>query len=171
LTREANFASSSKGLGFRAVYRMKKRAIWALGLTPQEINERAANTLSDYLGIRFTEVGDDFLSAVMPIDQKTIQPMGIMHGGASAALAETVASAAANYCIDQNAQIAVGLDLNINHLRAVKSGFVKAIARPFHLGQTTQVWEIKIFNKEEALVSIARLTVAVIAKKSPHPKG
>lgn len=147
---------------------MEKKMIWTSLLTPSEINERASNTLSDYLGIRFTEVGEDFLSAVMPIDSKTIQPMGIMHGGASAALAETVASAAANYCIDQTTQIAVGLDLNINHLRAVKAGFVRAVARPFHLGKTTQVWEIKIFNESEHLVSISRLTVAIVTKKNPH---
>lgn len=149
---------------------MTKKPIWTSSPTPGEINGRAANTLSDYLGIQFTEVGENFLSAIMPIDQKTIQPMGIMHGGASAALAETVASAAANYCIDQSTHVAVGLDLNINHLKAVRSGFVKAVAKPFHLGKTTQVWEIKIFNETEHLVSIARLTVAVVAKKNPHSK-
>lgn len=141
--------------------------IWKIHFTPDEVNQRASRSLSDYLGIRFTEVGKDFLKATMPIDEKTIQPMGIMHGGASAALAETVASAAANYAIDQKTHVCVGLDLNINHLRAVRSGIVTAVAKPFHLGKTTQVWDIKIFNESKELVSVARLTIAVINKKPP----
>lgn len=148
---------------------MKKKSIWKTFFTPEEVNVRAEKSLSDHLGIRFIEVGDDFLIAAMPVDERTIQPMGMLHGGASAALAETVGSAAANYCVDQEAYVCVGLDLNINHLRAIQSGSVKAIAKPFHLGRTTQVWEIKIFNEREELAAISRLTLAVIAKKKPSP--
>lgn len=141
--------------------------IWTMPLTAEELNRRAKNTLSDYLGIVFVAVGDDFLTAEMPIDAKTMQPMGIMHGGASCALAETVGSAAANYCIDQEKYVCVGLEININHIRAVRSGKVTGIAKPFHLGKTTQVWEIKIEDEEKRLVSVARLTLSVLEKKKP----
>lgn len=138
--------------------------IFKTKLDVSSINERAKNSLSDHLGIVFTEVGDDFVAATMPINEKTIQPMGIMHGGASAALAETVGSAAANFCVDQNQFVCVGLDININHLKPVSKGFVKAVAKPYHLGRKTQVWEIKLYNNEEKLVSISRLTLAVVNK-------
>lgn len=140
-------------------------SIWFKNSKVEEINERAKGTLSDHLGIKFTEMGEDFLVATMPIDPKTSQPMGIMHGGASSALAETVASAAGNYCIDQEKFVCVGLDININHLKPVSSGEVKAIAKPYHLGKSTQVWEIKIYNKEKTLTTIGRLTLAVLKRK------
>ena len=133
--------------------------IWAFQVTLEEINRRCRNSLSDHLGIQFTEIGKDFLTARMSVDERTSQPMGILHGGASAALAETVGSAAANYCLDQNAYIALGLDLNINHIRPVKSGFIEATAKPLHLGKTTQVWEIRIVNEEKKLVAVSRLTI------------
>jgi 1,4-dihydroxy-2-naphthoyl-CoA hydrolase len=142
-----------------------KKPIWTTPITLEEINRRCKNTLSSHLGIEFSEIGDEHLSAAMPIDTRTLQPMGIMHGGASAALAETVASAAANYCIDPAQKVCVGLDLNINHIRAVRSGTVTGIARPLHLGRTTQVWEIKIYNEQKQLISAARLTLAVIEKE------
>ncbi len=143
-----------------------QKPIWITPINLEEINRRAKNSLSDHLGIEFTEIGDDHLTATMPIDARTLQPMGIMHGGASAALAETVASAAANYCVDQTTKVCVGLDLNINHIRTVRIGTVTAVARPFHLGKSTQVWEIKIYNEKRDLVSVARLTMAII----PHIK-
>jgi len=130
----------------------------------ETINKRAQNSLSDHLGILFTEVGQDFVCATMPINEKTTQPMGIMHGGASAALAETVGSAAANFCIDQNEFVCVGLEINVNHLKPVSKGKVKAVAKPYHLGRKTHVWEIKLFNDDNKLVSISRLTLAVISK-------
>lgn len=135
--------------------------IWKKPVTAEEINHRCLNTLFDHLGIEFIEVGQDYLKAKMPVDRRTLQPMGIVHGGATAALAESVASAAANYCVE-GAKRCVGLDLNINHIRAVSGGFVTATARPLHLGKTTQVWEIKIVNEAGGLVSAARLTIAVI---------
>jgi len=137
--------------------------IWKTVPTADEINQRCKNTLCDHLGIEFTEIGDDYLIATMPVDRRTNQPMGILHGGASCVLAETVGSAGANYCIEKG-KVAVGLDLNINHIKAVQSGKIKGIARAFHLGKMTQVWEIKIVNETGQLIAVARLTMAVIAK-------
>jgi uncharacterized protein (TIGR00369 family) len=140
------------------------KPIWTIPISVNDINKRCRNTLIDHLGIEFTEVGDDHLIATMPVDQRTIQPAGILHGGASAALAETVGSAASNYCIDPETKSAVGLDININHIRAARPGMITAIARPLHLGKMTHVWEIKIFNELKQLVSAARLTMAIINK-------
>ncbi len=137
--------------------------IWTIPVTVEEINHRCRNTLCDHLGIEFIEIGDNHMTARMPVDRRTNQPMGIVHGGATAALAETVASAAANYCVEKG-KVCVGLDLNINHIRAVSSGYVIGTARPLHLGKSTQVWEIKIENQAKQLVSAARLTIAIIAK-------
>ncbi len=138
--------------------------IWKRPVTVEEINRRCKNSLIDHLGIEFTEIGDRHLTARMPVDRRTSQPMQIVHGGATAALAETVASAAANYCVEEH-QLCVGLDLNINHIRMVSSGFVTAVTQPLHLGKSTQVWEIKITNEMGQLVSAARLTISVIEKK------
>ena len=140
------------------------KAIWTSLITLNDVNNRAKNSLSDHLGIEFIDVGDDFLTARMTMAPQLMQPMGIMHGGASAALAETVASAAANYCVDQALKVCVGLELNINHIRPMKSGYLDAIATPLHLGKTTQIWDIKIYNEERKLVSISRLTLAVTTK-------
>ena len=141
--------------------------IWITPLSLEEINKRARNTLSDHLGIEFVAVGDDHLSASMPVDHRTCQPMGILHGGASCALAETVGSAAANYCVDQSQKVCVGLDINANHLRSVRSGsFVTAVAKPIHLGKSTQVWEIKIYNESKQLISVSRLTMAIMSRST-----
>jgi len=137
--------------------------IWITPISVEEINKRARSTLSEHLGIEFTEVGDDHLTATMPVDSRTCQPMGILHGGASCALAETVGSAAANYCIDAKEKVCVGLDINANHLRPVRVGSkIVGVAKPLHLGKTTQVWEIKIYNESKQLVSVSRLTMAVL---------
>src|SRR3989344_7090440 len=143
---------------------MAQKPIWISPISLEDINKRARNSLSDHLGIEFIEIGDEHLSATMPIDPRTIQPMGILHGGASSALAETVGSAAANYCVDQNTKVCVGLELNINHLRQVRMGKVTAVAKPLHIGKTTHVWEIKIYNEQKQLVAISRLTLVVIEK-------
>ncbi|OGN63786.1 MAG: hypothetical protein A3E80_06695 [Chlamydiae bacterium RIFCSPHIGHO2_12_FULL_49_9] len=142
-----------------------KKSIWLTPVNLEEINRRGKETLSEHLKIEFVDLSPDSLSAQMPIGKEVLQPMGVLHGGASCALAETVGSAAANYCVDQKKQVCVGLDININHLRAVRSGNITATARPLHLGRTTQVWEIKIENEEGKLVSAARLTMAVLDKK------
>jgi 1,4-dihydroxy-2-naphthoyl-CoA hydrolase len=140
--------------------------IWKVPVDLALLNQRSISTLTEHLNIVFTEVDPHSLSATMPVDFRTIQPSGILNGGATAALAETVASTAANFCIDPKTHFCVGLDLNINHLKQVQTGKVKAIAKPFHLGKTTQVWEIKVYNEEKKLISIARMTMAVL-KKNP----
>ncbi|HLB52960.1 MAG TPA: hotdog fold thioesterase [Chlamydiales bacterium] len=138
--------------------------IWTTPITLEELNERAKNSLSDHLGIQFTKIDDHSLTATMPVDFRTLQPVGILHGGASAALAETIGSAAGNYCVDQEKFICVGLELNINHLRMIKSGIITAITTPLHLGKKTQVWEIKITDTNSKLIAISRLTLMVIPK-------
>jgi 1,4-dihydroxy-2-naphthoyl-CoA hydrolase len=124
------------------------------------------NTLSENLGIVFTEIGDDFIKATMPVDQRTIQPFGILHGGASVVLAETLGSMASAFFIDIKTQNAVGLEINANHIKSVKTGgMVTGVAKPIHIGRKTQIWEIKITNEAEQLVCISRLTMAVIDRK------
>lgn len=147
---------------------MKDKTIWKTPVSVAELNKRTQKGLSSHLGIEFTEVGKDFLTASMPVDERTLQPMGIMHGGASAALCETVASAAGNYCLDQKEQVAVGLEINVNHIKAVKSGKIFATARPLHLGKVTQVWEIKAFDEGNNLTTVSRLTLFII--KTPSQK-
>jgi len=136
--------------------------IWHIPISLTVINERNKNTMGDYLGIEFTEIGDDYLTARMPVNERTKQPIGIMHGGASCVLAETVGSNAANFCVDIEKQYCVGLDINTNHIRSVRAGYVTAIAKPFHLGKSTQVWGIEIFDEKKKLVSVNRLTMAVL---------
>lgn len=136
--------------------------IWYNEITLDMLSSRGKNTMIDYLGIEFIEIGDDFLVARMPVDHRTKQPVGIMHGGASCVLAETIGSTAANCCVDINTNYCVGLDINTNHIRSVKEGFVSGIAKPFHIGKSTQVWSIEIFNEEKKLVSVNRLTMAVL---------
>lgn len=138
--------------------------IWSGTPTIIMANERARESMSEYLGIEFTEIGDDFLVAKMPVDHRTKQPIGIMHGGASCVLAETVGSTAANYCVDQKEFYCVGLDINTNHIRSMREGFVVAVAKPFHLGRTTQVWSIDIKDEAGKLVSVNRLTMMVMKR-------
>ncbi len=139
--------------------------IWRRQVTPQELQERSRNTLAEHLGIQMTEVGPDYLRATMPINPQTHQPSGILHGGASVALAETVGSLAANLCVDIEKFLCVGQEINANHLRPVASGLVTATARPFHIGARSQVWSIEIRNADDKLVCISRLTMAVVERK------
>ena len=120
-------------------------------------------TMIDHLGIEVVETGDDWIKARMPVDRRTVQPQGRLHGGASVALAETIGSIAANMVIAGDDQLAVGLDINANHIRPVKEGFVYGTATAEALGRTTQVWTIRITDEKDRLVCIARLTMAVIA--------
>lgn len=140
-------------------------SIWQIALTVEALDARSKDTMMDHLGIRFTDIGEDFLTASMPVDSRTRQPLGIMHGGASCVLAETVGSTAANCCIDFNRFYCVGLDINTNHLRSIREGFVYATAKPYHLGQSTQVWGIEIKDEQQRLISINRLTMAVLSRK------
>jgi 1,4-dihydroxy-2-naphthoyl-CoA hydrolase len=128
------------------------------------LNEMGLDSLVSHLGIEFVETGQDFLTARMPVDERTRQPFGILHGGASAALAETVGSVAATLCLDLNQQRVVGLEINANHVKPVKTGYVYGTARPVHLGQRTHVWEIKITDEAQKLVCVSRLTLMVMNK-------
>lgn len=137
--------------------------IWQSEFDIHWLNQHAKTTMSYFLGIEFVDFGEDYLVAKMPVNEKTKQPGGIMHGGASCTLAETVGSTAANLCVDQNSY-AVGLDINTNHIRSISSGYVTAVSKPFHLGRSTQVWHIEIRNEKEQLISVNRLTMAVLKK-------
>ncbi len=123
------------------------------------------DTMGDYIGIRFSEVGDNFLKATMPVDHRTKQPYGLLHGGASVTLAETLGSVAAALVIDPDKFICVGQEINANHLRSAKSGLVTGITHPIHIGATSQVWEIKIYEETGKMICISRITVAILKKK------
>ena len=137
--------------------------IWKKEL-PLDVPNAWRDTMVSHLGIVVTEIGDDYLRGTMPVDARTRQPYGLLHGGASVALAETLGSLGAMMCTDAATQLAVGLDINANHVRGVTSGVVTGTARPIHLGRTTQVWEIRIEDERSRLVCIARLTVAIVPR-------
>jgi len=145
-------------------------SIWKMPLTLEDVNHRSAHTAAEHLGMVFSAYTDNSLSATMPVDHRTCQPLSLLHGGISAALAETVASSAANYCVDQRVAYCVGLDINANHIRGVKSGHVTATATPFHLGKSTQVWDVRIVDESQRLVCIARMTMAVIQRATTSEK-
>ncbi len=132
-------------------------------ITPERLNELNQGSAAGYLGIEFTQIGEDYLEARMPVDARTRQPFGLLHGGASVLLAETLGSVAAYACIGEG-KIAVGLDINANHVRGVKEGYVYGRATPIHLGKSTHVWEIRITNENQQLVCISRLTMAILDK-------
>jgi 1,4-dihydroxy-2-naphthoyl-CoA hydrolase len=132
--------------------------------TVESLNKWSQNTLAEHLGIEFVEIGDDFLVARMPVNAKTHQPLGLLHGGASVALAETLGSVAATLCLDET-KFCVGLEINANHLKGVRNGFVKGTTKPIHIGKQTHVWEIRISNDLNELVCISRITMAVLEKK------
>ena len=121
-------------------------------------------TMAQYLGMEWVAMGDDFLKMKMPVDNRTKQPYGLLHGGASCALAETVGSLASHFVIDPDKFICVGLEINANHVRSATKGFVTATCTPLHIGRTTHVWDIKIHDEKEKLVCISRLTVAILKK-------
>jgi 1,4-dihydroxy-2-naphthoyl-CoA hydrolase len=135
------------------------------GTTPDQLNQMNRGNMVGFLGIEFTEVGPDFVCARMPVDERTRQPMGLLHGGASVTLAETLGSIAAYCTIDAGKQYCVGLDINANHIRGVSEGFIYGKATPLHLGRSTQVWEIRITDEAGKLVCISRLTMAVLDRK------
>jgi 1,4-dihydroxy-2-naphthoyl-CoA hydrolase len=137
-------------------------AIWKQDTDLEHINAWRTGTLLESLGIRVTAVGEDWLRGTMPVDPRTHQPYGLLHGGASVALAETLGSIAAMLTLDASRERAVGLDINANHVRGVREGTVTGTARPLHLGRSTQVWEIRIENEAGQLVCMSRLTMAVV---------
>ena len=140
--------------------------IWVTDISLERVTERNAGTMMAHLGIEFTEITGDALIAKMPVDARTKQPIGIMHGGASCVLAETVGSTAANYCVDITTHYCVGLSINTSHIRSAREGYVYATAKPQHLGRSTQVWNIDIADEAGRLVSTTRLTMAVLQRES-----
>jgi len=125
----------------------------------------SVNTMLQHIGIQFTKVGDGTIEARMPVDHRTHQPFGILHGGASVALAETLGSVAAMCCLDSSLQYCVGLDINANHIKSIREGFVIGVVKPIHIGKKTHVWEIKITTEKDELVCISRITMAILDKK------
>ena len=148
--------------------REKMKKIWRREVSLQKLNVLCNNTLVKYLGMEFTELGEDFLVATMEVNSRTHQPFGLLHGGASVALAESVASMAGNMAVDDS-RYCVGLEINANHVRPVRNGQIKATARPLALGRTTQVWDIQIVNDAGKLVCVSRLTLAVRETGAPSP--
>ena len=139
-------------------------AIWTEPLTLDKLNAWNQGCAVSHLGIEFTELGDDFLRARVPVDARTKQPYGLLHGGVSVVLAETLGSVGAA-CACPAGHRAVGLDINANHLRAATSGWVTGTARPVHLGRTTQVWQIEMVNDAGEMTCISRLTMAILAPR------
>jgi len=119
----------------------------------------------DHLGITFTSITENTIEATMPVDERTKQPMGLLHGGANVVLAETLGSVAASLTVDKKEKSVVGLEINANHIRSVREGLVRGVASPIHLGGSTQIWEIRIFNEAEKLTCVSRLTMAILDKK------
>ena len=134
-------------------------------VTIEEILPLGKGTMGEYIGIEWVEIGADFLKAKMPVDHRTIQPYGLLHGGASVTLAETIGSVASALVVDRDQFYCVGLEINANHIRSARQGYVIGTANPLHLGKTTHVWEIKIKDEQDKLICVSRLTVAIIPKK------
>jgi 1,4-dihydroxy-2-naphthoyl-CoA hydrolase len=139
--------------------------IWTTPMTVEALKDRATNTLVDHIGIEYVDIGDDFIKARMPVDNRTVQPARILHGGASVVLAETLGSVAANHCIDPARKMAVGLEINANHVRSVREGYVTGTVKPLHIGKSTQIWQIDIRDDQDRLVCISRITMAVLDQK------
>ncbi len=130
----------------------------------EKLNQFSVNTMNELLGIRITELGENYIKAIMPVDKRTHQAYGILHGGASAALAETLGSIGSVIIVDPEKYICVGVEINANHIRSVRDGFVTGTAVPLHIGASSHVWEIKIVDKNDKLVCVSRLTVFVKKK-------
>lgn len=141
-----------------------KLSIWIKSATIEELNWLRRNTLNAAMGIRLTEIGKDYLKAVMPVDDHTRQPMGILHGGASVVLAESIGSLGSYLAIGPEERC-VGLEINANHIRSKSEGWVECIARPIHIGRSTHVWDIRITDEEERLICVARLTMAIMRQE------
>lgn len=138
-------------------------AIWHTTPTLEQLNQSAADCMPGYIGLQITELGDDYLVGTLPVDERTRQPFGILHGGASVVLAETLGSFGANLVVDTDRFYCVGQEINANHLRPVAEGTVTGTARPVHLGRNSQVWEIRITDPRGKLSCISRITMAVVA--------
>lgn len=141
-------------------------AIWHDSFPLEYASEHGAGCLIEHLGIEIVEAGEDFLIGRMPVDGRTRQPAGVLHGGASVVLAETLASWASTFCVDRKRFHCVGLEINANHVRPVVNGHVTGTARPVHLGRTTQIWEVRITDDKDRLACISRVTMAVLEAPS-----
>ena len=137
-------------------------SIWRSPHTLEELNGAAAGTMAGHLGIVFSEIGPDFIRATMPVDGRTRQPYGLLHGGASVALAETLGSTGAVMCVEKAGFQCVGQEINANHVRSARSGQVTGTARPVHLGGRSHVWAIEIVNEGQDLICISRITIAIV---------
>jgi len=146
-------------------------SIWFQPFTLEAIQGYSRGSMVEHLDLRFTEIGEDFLRATLPVDSRTIQPFGLLHGGASAVLAETLGSVAATHCVDMSRFYCVGLELNLNHIRSARAGRVTGTARPIHIGARSQVWEIRIEDEKGRLTCISRLTVMVLEGSSQALAG
>jgi 1,4-dihydroxy-2-naphthoyl-CoA hydrolase len=146
-------------------------SIWFRPYTLEELDRQSQGCMVEHLDIRFTEIGPDYIRATMPADARTWQPFGLLHGGASVTLAETLGSVGANCVIDNSKFFCVGQEINANHLRGVRSGRVTGTARPIHIGGRSQVWEIRIEDQKGKLVCISRLTLAVVEGAPPVLSG
>ena len=140
-------------------------AIWFRQPDLDYLNALSANSLVAHLDILFTEAGDDFLRGTMPVDARTHQPYGVLHGGASVALAETLASTAASCCVDPERYICLGQEINANHLRSTTSGLVTGTTRPYHIGARSQVWGIELRDAAGNLTCISRITMATVERR------
>lgn len=138
--------------------------IWFKPFTVMDLNQRGENTLAALLEIEFIEITDHSLTAIMPVHARIKQPLGIVHGGANVVLAETIASTAANAVVDIEKSYCVGLEINANHIRPVREGLIKAVTRPIHLGRTTQIWHIDIYNDHGKQTCVSRMTASVIQR-------
>ncbi|MEK6774703.1 MAG: hotdog fold thioesterase [Bdellovibrionota bacterium] len=139
--------------------------IWSQKPNLEQLNKLSQNTLCEHLGMVFTDIGDDFIVAKMPVDQRTKQPLGLLHGGASVALAESLGSIASAFCVDAAKKMPVGVEINANHLKSAVSGFVIGKVTPQRLGKNIHVWNIEIHNDKTELICVSRLTVMIIDKK------
>lgn len=144
--------------------------IWKTEPSAAKFRQQHKGTLAERLGIEIIEVGPDYLVARMPVDERTVQPYGTLHGGASVALSETLGSVGGIFTVDAEKEIVLGLEINANHLRPVQGGYVVGTARPLHLGRTTQVWEIHINDEGGKLVSVSRITLAIRPMKEAYPE-
>jgi len=137
-------------------------------VTVDDIKDLGKGTMGEYIGIEWVQIGDNFVKAKMPVDHRTQQPYGLLHGGASCVLSETVGSIASALVVDHSKFVCVGLEINANHVRSARQGYVTGVATALHLGGSTHVWDVKIYDEQQKLVCVSRLTVAVIPRKESY---
>lgn len=142
-------------------------SIWFRPCTLEELNRQSSGCMLEHLDIQFVEIGPDYLRATLPVDRRTWQPYGLLHGGATVVLAETLGSVGASCCVDPDRYYCVGQEINANHVRSARSGRVTGTARPIHLGSRSQVWEIRVEDDRQRLVAISRMTLAVVEGQAP----